>query len=119
MLIKLYEAIGIKSAAATQEAALVNSTLAWEMLVAGLLIAFFVLVRMTLSVEKPRNRFSQTNPISPVTCRKRGSYRSANEPTLARGQAGLHPDPFTASGTPPPPEAAASRQYCTAGCDRP
>jgi F-type H+-transporting ATPase subunit a len=53
VLIKLYEAIGIKSAAATQEAALVNSTLAWEMLVAGLLIAFFLLVRMTLSVEKP------------------------------------------------------------------
>lgn len=53
MLIKLYEAIGVKSAEATQQAALVNSTLAWEVLVAGLLIAFFLIVRLTLSVEKP------------------------------------------------------------------
>jgi F-type H+-transporting ATPase subunit a len=53
MLIKLYEAIGISSVAASQEATLVNSTLAWELLVAGLLFAFFLIVRMTLSVEKP------------------------------------------------------------------
>src|ERR1017187_2183632 len=43
--------------------------------------------------------------------------RSANEPTFARGQAALHPDPFTASGTPPRPGAAASRQYYKDGCD--
>ena len=52
MLIKLYEAIGVKSAEATQQAALVNSTLAWEVLVAGLLIAFFLIVRLTLSVAE-------------------------------------------------------------------
>jgi F-type H+-transporting ATPase subunit a len=53
MLIKLYEAIGVGSAEATQKAAAVNSTLAWELLVAGILIAFFLIVRLTLSVQSP------------------------------------------------------------------
>jgi F-type H+-transporting ATPase subunit a len=53
MLTKLYLAIGIGSAEATRQVTAVNSTLAWEMLVAGTLIAFFLLVRLTLSVERP------------------------------------------------------------------
>ncbi|MGO8759951.1 MAG: F0F1 ATP synthase subunit A [Terracidiphilus sp.] len=53
LLVKLYQAIGIGSAEATQAAAKVNSTLVWEMLVAGILIAFFLIVRLTLSVESP------------------------------------------------------------------
>jgi F-type H+-transporting ATPase subunit a len=53
ILVKLYQAIGIGSAEATRASSAVTSTLAWEILIAGLLIAFFLLVRLTLSVEKP------------------------------------------------------------------
>ncbi|MGB7265249.1 MAG: F0F1 ATP synthase subunit A [Terracidiphilus sp.] len=49
----LYRSIGIGSAEATKAAAAVNETLGYELLVAGGLIAFFILVRLTLSVENP------------------------------------------------------------------
>lgn len=52
--VKLYQAIGVGAAEATQKAATVNSMLALELLVACGLIAFFVIVRLTLSVENPR-----------------------------------------------------------------
>jgi F-type H+-transporting ATPase subunit a len=51
--VKLYQAIGIGTADATQKAVEVNGALSLEVLVAAGLIAFFILVRMTLSVEKP------------------------------------------------------------------
>jgi F-type H+-transporting ATPase subunit a len=52
-LIKLYQAIGLNAADAGKQATAVNGTLAWEMLVVAILVAFFVIVRITLSVEKP------------------------------------------------------------------
>lgn len=52
-LIKLYEAIGVSHADAAAAATKVNSALAWEMLIVAILIAFFALVRITISVEKP------------------------------------------------------------------
>jgi F-type H+-transporting ATPase subunit a len=51
--VKLYQAIGIAPTAAAEKAVQVNSALSLEMLVVAGLIAFFILVRMTLSVEKP------------------------------------------------------------------
>jgi F-type H+-transporting ATPase subunit a len=51
--VRLYKAIGIAPTAAAQKAVQVNSALSLEMLVVAGLIAFFILVRMTLSVEKP------------------------------------------------------------------
>jgi F-type H+-transporting ATPase subunit a len=51
--VKLYQAIGIGPADAAQKAGEVNSALSLEVLVVAGLIAFFILVRMTLSVEKP------------------------------------------------------------------
>ncbi len=51
--VKLYQLIGLSSADATQTAATINSTFTLELLVAGFLIAFFLAVRLTLSVEKP------------------------------------------------------------------
>ena len=51
--VKLYHLIGLGSAEATETAATVNSAFTLELLVAGFLIAFFLVVRLTLSVEKP------------------------------------------------------------------
>jgi F-type H+-transporting ATPase subunit a len=51
--VKLYQLIGLGSAEATETAATVNSAFTLELLVAGFLIAFFLVVRLTLSVEKP------------------------------------------------------------------
>jgi F-type H+-transporting ATPase subunit a len=51
--VKLYQLIGLGHADATQTAATINSTFTLELLVAGFLIAFFLVVRLTLSVEKP------------------------------------------------------------------
>jgi F-type H+-transporting ATPase subunit a len=51
--VKAFHSIGLLPADAAQQAAKVNQALALELLVAGGLIAFFVLVRLTLSVEKP------------------------------------------------------------------
>jgi len=51
--VKLYQLVGIGGADAAERAAKVNGALALELLVAGGLIAFFLLVRLTLSVEKP------------------------------------------------------------------
>jgi len=45
--------VGLSASDAAQQAASVNNALALEMLVVGGMIAFFLLVRMTLSVEKP------------------------------------------------------------------
>jgi F-type H+-transporting ATPase subunit a len=51
--VKAYQSIGIGPAEAAQNALKVNQALGAELLIAGGLIAFFVLVRLTLSVEKP------------------------------------------------------------------
>ena len=51
--LKLYHLIGLGSADAAENAAVVNSAFTLELLVAGFLIAFFLIVRLTLSVEKP------------------------------------------------------------------
>ena len=45
--------VGLTAAEATEKASKMNSALALELVVAGVLIAFFIIVRMTLSVEKP------------------------------------------------------------------
>ena len=51
--VKAYQAIGIGPAEAAQNALMVNQTLVFELLVVMGLIAFFCMVRLTLSVEKP------------------------------------------------------------------
>ncbi|MGA3135047.1 MAG: F0F1 ATP synthase subunit A [Terracidiphilus sp.] len=51
--VKAFQSIGLGPADAAQQAVKVNGALGLELLVAGGLIAFFVLVRLTLSVEKP------------------------------------------------------------------
>ena len=51
--VKLYQWIGIGSVEAAQKATSVNSVLALEVLVACGLILFFLIVRLTLSVERP------------------------------------------------------------------
>jgi len=53
MEVKLYQLIGLSSAEATEKATAINSAFTLELLVAGFLIAFFLVVRLTLSVEKP------------------------------------------------------------------
>ena len=45
--------VGLSASDAAQQAASVNSALSLELLVVGGMIAFFLIVRMTLSVEKP------------------------------------------------------------------
>ena len=52
-LLKLYQVIGVNPADAAKDLTNVSSTFGWELLVAGILILFFLLVRATLSVEKP------------------------------------------------------------------
>jgi F-type H+-transporting ATPase subunit a len=52
-LIKLYQAIGLHTVDSAKAVAKVSSALGWELLVAALLIAFFIIVRITLSVERP------------------------------------------------------------------
>jgi F-type H+-transporting ATPase subunit a len=51
--VKAFQSIGILPAEAAQQAVKVNQAFGMELLVAGGLIAFFILVRLTLSVEKP------------------------------------------------------------------
>jgi F-type H+-transporting ATPase subunit a len=51
--VKAFQSIGVAPADAAQQAVKVNQALGLELLVAGGFIAFFVLVRLTLSVEKP------------------------------------------------------------------
>ena len=53
MLVKLYQMVGVSHADATTAATKVNGALTWELLVAGVLVAFFLIVRFTLSVESP------------------------------------------------------------------
>jgi F-type H+-transporting ATPase subunit a len=50
---KAFQSIGILPAEAAQKAVKVNEALALELLVAAGLIAFFLIVRLTLQVEKP------------------------------------------------------------------
>jgi len=50
---RMYHAIGLSPADAAERAAKINSALALEVLVAAILIAFFLIVRARLSVEKP------------------------------------------------------------------
>jgi F-type H+-transporting ATPase subunit a len=50
---RAFQSIGILPAEAAQQAVKVNQALGLELLVAAGLIAFFVIVRMTLAVEKP------------------------------------------------------------------
>jgi F-type H+-transporting ATPase subunit a len=52
--VKAFQSIGILPAEANHQAVKVNQAFALELLVAAGLIAFFVLVRLTLAVEKPR-----------------------------------------------------------------
>ena len=51
--VKAFRSIGLLPANAAQTAVGVNQALGLELLVAGGLIAFFLIVRLTLSVEKP------------------------------------------------------------------
>ena len=51
--VKAFQSIGLDSAKAAESAMKVNQAFALELLVVAALIAFFLLVRMTLSVEKP------------------------------------------------------------------
>ena len=51
--VRMYQAIGMSSADAAQKATAVNSAFSLEVLVAGALILFFLVVRLTLSVENP------------------------------------------------------------------
>jgi F-type H+-transporting ATPase subunit a len=51
--VRAFQSIGILPAAAAQQAVKVNQAFGLELLVAAGLIAFFVLVRLTLAVEKP------------------------------------------------------------------
>jgi len=48
-----YQSIGVTPAEAAQKAIKVNQALGMELLVVAGLIAFFLLVKLTLSVEKP------------------------------------------------------------------
>ena len=50
---KAFQSIGIQPTEAAQQAVKVNQAFGLELLVAAGLIAFFVVVRMTLAVEKP------------------------------------------------------------------
>ncbi len=51
--LRMYHAIGLSPADAAERAAKINSALALEVLIAAILIAFFIIVRANLSVEKP------------------------------------------------------------------
>lgn len=53
VLLKLYHAIGIGSADAAGKVTQINNAFALELLVAAVLVAFFLVVRFTLSVERP------------------------------------------------------------------
>jgi F-type H+-transporting ATPase subunit a len=57
--VKAFQAVGINPAQAVQKAADVNGALALELMVAAGLIVYFLIVRLTLSVEKP-------NPVQQV-----------------------------------------------------
>jgi F-type H+-transporting ATPase subunit a len=53
VLLKLYSALGVHPADAAKDLASVSDAFKYELLVAAGLIAFFLIVRLTLSVEKP------------------------------------------------------------------
>jgi F-type H+-transporting ATPase subunit a len=53
VLLKLYKALNIPSADAATDLANVSDAFKYELLIAGGLIVFFLIVRLTLSVEKP------------------------------------------------------------------
>jgi F-type H+-transporting ATPase subunit a len=52
-LLRLYKALGVAPADAAKDLANVSESFKYEFLIAAGLIAFFLLVRLTLSVEKP------------------------------------------------------------------
>jgi F-type H+-transporting ATPase subunit a len=52
--VKAFQSIGLDAAKAAQAAVKVNQAFGLELLVAAGLIAFFILVRLTLAVEKPK-----------------------------------------------------------------
>ncbi len=51
--IRMYQAIGVSPSDAAQKATSINNAFTLELLVAGALILFFLVVRLTLSVEHP------------------------------------------------------------------
>jgi F-type H+-transporting ATPase subunit a len=51
--VKAFQSIGVSAAEATQQAVRVNQALALELIVVGGMIAFFVIVRLSLSAERP------------------------------------------------------------------
>ncbi|MDR3772050.1 MAG: F0F1 ATP synthase subunit A [Terracidiphilus sp.] len=53
--VRAFQLIGANPAEAAEKAVKVNQTLGWELVVGGGLILFFLLVRLTLSVEKPNS----------------------------------------------------------------
>ena len=53
--VRAFQLIGANPAEAAEKAVKVNQTLGWELVVVGGLILFFLLVRLTLSVEKPNS----------------------------------------------------------------
>ncbi len=50
---RAFQILGVSPAEAAEKAVQVNQALGWELVVVGGLILFFLIVRMTLSVEKP------------------------------------------------------------------
>jgi F-type H+-transporting ATPase subunit a len=51
--LRMYHAVGLNPADAAEKARTINSALTVEVVVAAILIAFFIVVRASLSVEKP------------------------------------------------------------------
>jgi len=52
--VRAFHSIGVSPAEAAEKAVKVNQALGWELIVVGGLILFFLIVRMTLSVERPK-----------------------------------------------------------------
>jgi len=52
--VRAFQSIGVSPAEAAEKAVKVNQALGWELIVVGGLILFFLIVRMTLSVERPK-----------------------------------------------------------------
>ena len=76
--VKVYQWIGLGVAEATERAAKVNDALAYELLVAAGLLVFFLIVRMTLSVEKP-------NPVQQVAEMIHETVGDLNEQIIGHG----------------------------------
>jgi F-type H+-transporting ATPase subunit a len=81
---KLYAAIGIAHADAASDIASVSDAFKWEFLIAAGLIAFFLLVRLTLSVEKP-------NPAQQIAEMIHGFTGSQAESVIGHGYERFQP----------------------------